>query len=101
MFNTYPPDKIDQINDIMDTCLATAAYAPKVAIQCTINISHGALVFGSHISAAHPALIFDTHQCIVQVNVSGCNELQVFLDKDRAHFTVSKERPPDLATIMD
>ena len=29
----------------MDTCFATAAYASKVAINCTLNISPGALVF--------------------------------------------------------
>ena len=30
MLHTYPPNNIDQINDIMDTCFATAAYASKV-----------------------------------------------------------------------
>ena len=45
MLHTYPPNNIDQINDIMDTCFATAAYASKVAIHCTLNISLGALVF--------------------------------------------------------
>ena len=45
MLHRYPPDNIDQINDIIDTCFATAAYASKVAIHCTLNISPGALVF--------------------------------------------------------
>ena len=45
MLHTYPPNNIDQVNDIMDTCFATAAYASKVAIHCTLNISPGALVF--------------------------------------------------------
>ena len=33
----------------MDTCFATAAYASKVAIYCTLNMSPGALVFQSDI----------------------------------------------------
>ena len=35
MLHRYPPDNIDQINDIIGTCFATAAYAPKVAIHRT------------------------------------------------------------------
>ena len=45
MLHTYPPNNIDQTNDIMDTCFATAAYASKVAIHCTLNISPGTIVF--------------------------------------------------------
>ena len=45
MLHTYSPNNIDQTNDIMDTCFATAAYASKVAIHCTLNMSPGALVF--------------------------------------------------------
>ena len=45
MLHTYPPNNIDQINDIMDTCFATAAYASKVTIHRTLNMSPGALVF--------------------------------------------------------
>ena len=45
MLHAYPPNTIDQTNDIMDTCFATAAYASKVAIHCTLNMSPGALVF--------------------------------------------------------
>jgi hypothetical protein len=45
MLHGYPPNNIEQTNDIMDTCFATAAYASKVAIHCTLNISPGALVF--------------------------------------------------------
>ena len=45
MLHRYPPNNIDQINDIMDTCFATAAYASKVAIHRTINLPPGALVF--------------------------------------------------------
>ena len=41
----YPPNNIDQTNDIMDTCFGTAAYASKVAIHCTLNMSPGVLVF--------------------------------------------------------
>jgi transposase InsO family protein len=45
MLHTYPPNTIDQTNDIMDTCFATAAYASKVAIHHTLDMSPGALVF--------------------------------------------------------
>ena len=45
MLHMYPPNNIDQTNDIMDTCFATAAYASKVAIHRTLNMSPGALVF--------------------------------------------------------
>ena len=45
MLHTYPPNNIDQTNDIMDTCFATAAYASKVAIHCTLNMSPGTIVF--------------------------------------------------------
>ena len=45
ILHRYPPNNIDQINNIMDTCFATAAYASKVAIHCTLNMSPGALVF--------------------------------------------------------
>ena len=45
MLHMYPPNTIDQTNDIMDTCFATAAYASKVAIHCSLNMSPGALVF--------------------------------------------------------
>ena len=45
ILHIYPPNNIDQINNIMDTCFATAAYASKVAIHCTLNMSPGALVF--------------------------------------------------------
>ena len=45
ILHRYPPNNIDQINDIMDTCFATAAYASKVAIHRTLNMSPGALVF--------------------------------------------------------
>ena len=45
MLHAYPPNNIEQRNDIMNTCFATAACASKVAIHCTLNISPGALVF--------------------------------------------------------
>ena len=45
MLHMYPPNTIDQTNDIMDTCFATASYASKVAIHHTLNMSPGALVF--------------------------------------------------------
>jgi hypothetical protein len=35
MLHAYPPNNIEQTNDIMDTCFATAAYASKVANHCT------------------------------------------------------------------
>ena len=45
MLHTYPPNNIDQTNDIMDTCFATATYASKVGIHHTLNMSPGAFVF--------------------------------------------------------
>ena len=45
MHQTYPCDGIDQTTDIMNTCFATTAYASRVAIHCTINMSPGVLVF--------------------------------------------------------
>ena len=41
MLRAHTPSSIDQTNDIMDTCFATAAYASKVAIHRTLNISPG------------------------------------------------------------
>ena len=52
---------IEQINYIMDTCFATAAYASKVAIHCTLNISPGALVFHRDMILNIP-LLADVHQ---------------------------------------
>ena len=51
---------MDQINDIIDTCFATAAYASKVAIHCTLNLSPGALVFQRDMILNIP-LITDLH----------------------------------------
>ena len=45
MLHKYPPDYIDQINDIMNTCFATAANTSKVANHCTLNMSPGAIIF--------------------------------------------------------
>ena len=61
MLCAYPPNNIEQTNDIMDTCFATAAYASKVAIYCTLNISPGALVFRRDMILNIP-LLADLHQ---------------------------------------
>ena len=61
MLCAYPPNNIEQTNDIMDTCLATAAYASKVAIHCSLNISPGALVFRRDTILNIP-LLADLHQ---------------------------------------
>ena len=45
----------------MDTCFATAAYASKVAIHRTLNISPGALVFHRDMILNIP-LLADLHQ---------------------------------------
>ena len=42
MLHRHLPDKINPINDIMDSCIDTAAYASKVAIHCTLNMPPGA-----------------------------------------------------------
>jgi hypothetical protein len=44
MLHTYPPNTIDQTNNIMDTCFATTSYASKVVIHHTLNMSPGALI---------------------------------------------------------
>ena len=36
MFHRYLPENIDQINNIMDTCFATAICASKMAIRVRI-----------------------------------------------------------------
>ena len=61
MLRAHAPSSIDQSNDIMDTCFATAAYASKVAIHCTLNISPGALEFHWDMILNIP-LLADLHQ---------------------------------------
>ena len=61
MLRAHAPNSMDQTNDIMDTCFATAAYASKVAIHCTLNISPGALVFHRDMILNIP-LLADLHQ---------------------------------------
>ena len=61
MLRAYPPNNIEQTNDIMDTCFATAAYASKVAIHCNLNISPGALVFRRDM-ILNILLLADLHQ---------------------------------------
>ena len=61
MLHAHAPRSIDQTNDIMDTCFAAAAYAYKVAIHRTLNISPGALVFHRDMILNIP-LIADLHQ---------------------------------------
>jgi hypothetical protein len=61
MMSAYPSNNIEQTNDIMDTCFATATYASKVAIHCTLNISPGALVFHRDLILNIP-LLSDLHQ---------------------------------------
>ena len=57
MLRAYPPNNIEQTNDIMDTCFATAAYASKVTIHCTLNISPCALVFHRDMTLNIPFLL--------------------------------------------
>ena len=45
MLHTYPPDNIDQSDEIMNTCFATATYTSMVANHCTLNMSPGAIIF--------------------------------------------------------
>ena len=61
MLSAYPPNNIEQTNDIMATGFATAAYASKVAIHCTLFISPGALVFHRDMLLNIP-LLADIHQ---------------------------------------
>ena len=61
MLCAYPPNNIEQTNDIMASGFATAAYASKVAIHCTLFISPGALVFHRDMLLNIP-LLADIHQ---------------------------------------
>ena len=61
MLHTYPPNTIDQINNIIDTCFATAAYVSKVAIHCTLNMSPGALVFQRDMILNVPLITYLLH----------------------------------------
>jgi hypothetical protein len=61
MLCAYPPNKIEQTNDIIDTCFATAAYASKVAIHYTLNISTGTSVVHRDMLLNIP-LLADLHQ---------------------------------------
>ena len=61
MLCAHPPNNVEQTHDVLDTCFATAAYASKVAIHRTLNISPGALVFQRDMILNIP-LIADLHQ---------------------------------------
>ena len=61
MLCAHPPNNIEQTHDILDTCFATAAYASKVAIHHTLNISPGSLVFQRDM-ILNILLIADLHQ---------------------------------------
>ena len=57
----YLSNNIEQTNDVMDTCFATAPYASKVAINCTLNISPGALVL-------HRDMILNIPPLLIYIN---------------------------------
>ena len=81
----YPPNNIEQTNDIMDTCFATAPYASKVAIHCTLNISPGALVFHRDMILNIP-LLADLHQLHTR--------RQIIIDERLRHANL-RRRPMD------
>ena len=56
---------IDQIKIVVDTFLATAAYASKVAVHCTLHMSPGAFVFQRDM-ILNGSLIADLHQVHTQ-----------------------------------
>ena len=85
MLRAYPPNNIEQTNDIMDTCFATAAYASKVAIHHTLNISPGALVFHRDMILNIP-LLADLHQLHTR--------RQIIID-ERLQYTNLRCRPLD------
>ena len=45
MTHAHPPEGLQQAIDIIDTCLANAAYATRTVIHRTLDISPGALIF--------------------------------------------------------
>ena len=84
-YPTITLDSIDQTNDIMDTWFATAAYASKVAIHRTLNISPGALVFHRDMILNIP-LLADLHQLHVR--------RQIIIDERLRHANL-RRRPMD------
>ena len=45
MTHAHPPERLQQAIDIIDTCLANAAYVTHTVIHHTVDISPGALLF--------------------------------------------------------
>ena len=75
MLHKYPPSNMDQINNIMDTCFAAAAYASKVEMHCTLNMLTVAFVFQRGMILNIPSLqiyfIFTNKNKSLLMNVYG------------------------------
>ena len=54
--HTYQPGNIDQINNVMDSLFVFTTYASKVAVDCTLNMSPGALFFQSNMILNIPVI---------------------------------------------
>ena len=46
ILHTYPPQNIDDVNQVMDNALATAMHATRCAVSAPIGTSPRALVYG-------------------------------------------------------
>jgi transposase InsO family protein len=45
LLHSTPPENLDDANDIVDTCLASAAYATRATVHHTLQMMLGALIF--------------------------------------------------------
>jgi hypothetical protein len=45
LIHATPPENVQEANDIVDTCLASAAYASRATIHHTLQMTPGSLVF--------------------------------------------------------
>ena len=97
MLHTYPPNTIDQINNIIDTCFATAAYVSKVAIHCTLNMSPGALVFQRDMILNVPLITYLLHLHEQQQQIIITDE---WLQSANLHCRTFDYKPGDDISIL-
>ena len=70
MLHTYQPSNFDQINNVMDSLFVFTTYASKVAVDCTLNMSPGALFFQSNMILNTPVItdflhLYDQEKIII------------------------------------
>ena len=70
LLHAHFPQMAQAANDVVDTAVATASYASRASLHCTLNISPGALVFHWDMLLNIPllaflALIYNNHQILL------------------------------------